>query len=382
MPPRFTRELVGSCTGTPPLGCRYCDRGAKMVVYITGICPQDCYYCPLSETKKGKDVVYANERLVEGRDWLHIILAEARKMRALGTGITGGDPMMVPDRTALVIRTLKEEFGRNHHVHLYTSGPFEPSLIETMKDAGLDEMRFHPPIHTWSSFRYLSGGVEGDASPAIPFHELILHARDSIRSVGLEIPAVVDEKGSKTSNAGSLLELVRYAARTGMDFVNINELEASHTNMGIFSVKGFSLVGDSMAVEGSRELAWSVIKRVQGEFPGTKTVFHFCSSVYKDSVQLRHRLKRMANNLRKPYDIVTEDGTFLRGVIVTDRPDDITALLKERYEVPDELMDALEDRVLIAPWVLEEIGPGLEEETYLSEVYPTWDGLEVERIPL
>ncbi|MBN1389418.1 MAG: radical SAM protein [Candidatus Thermoplasmatota archaeon] len=383
MPARFTEGLTGSCSGNPPQGCRYCDRGSKMVLYITGICRQDCYYCPLSETRKDKDVIYANERPVEGDEWLRTIISEGRRMKALGTGITGGDPMVVPERTALVIRTLKEEFGRKHHIHLYTSGPFDKGLITTMKEAGLDEIRFHPPLFSWTSFRYLENDLdEGDASLTLPYHDLISEAKKMVPAVGLEVPSIIDEEGPGGPSSEGLLELARYACRLKLDFMNINELEASHTNMDIFAEKGYSLVGDSMAVEGSSELAWSVIGQVKKEFPGTRTVFHFCSSVYKDSVQLRNRLKRMANNLKRPYDIVTEDGTFLRGIVVTGDPDGMIAIIREGYGVPDELMEALEDRVLIAPWVLQEIGPSLEEETYLSEVYPTWDGLEVERTPI
>ena len=148
------------------------------------------------------------------------------------------------------------------------------------------------------------------------------------------------------------------------------------------SEKGYDLVGDSMAVKGSRELAWSVIDRVRKEYPESTTVLHFCSSVYKDSVQLRHRLKRMASSIRKPYDIVTDDGTFVRGVIVTGDPSGLISMLERDLGVPSDLMEGLDGSVLIAAWVLEEIAASLEEETYISEVYPTWDGLEVERIPL
>jgi pyruvate formate-lyase activating enzyme-like uncharacterized protein len=167
-----------------------------------------------------------------------------------------------------------------------------------------------------------------------------------------------------------------------LDFVNINELEASHINMPIFREKGFELEGDSMAIKGSRELAWWVMKKIEKEYPGHRTTLHFCSSVYKDSIQLRHRLIRMAKNLKKEYEIVTEDGTFLRGVIETMDPEALKEQVKEEFDVPLEMMEVIPTKLLIAPWILEEIGPSLKERTYISEVYPTWDGLEVERIPI
>ncbi len=354
-----------------------------MVLYITGICRQECFYCPLSEKKKGRDVVYANERLVEGRSWIDQVISEARRMKALGTGITGGDPMVVPERTIELIRRLKEAFGSKHHVHLYTTGPFDHSLLEKVEEAGLDEIRFHPPIETWSRFRFLGEGPEeGNGEPARMYHELIMKAVETGLTTGIEVPAVVDEKTSEKKNSRGLMVLVDYAVRQGLSFVNINELEASHTNMDLFRKKGYELVGDSMAVKGSSELALEVIAEIGKRYPDTSTVLHLCTSVYKDSVQLRNRLKRMAQNLKRPFEVITEDGTFLRGVIETQDIEELLDTLRNVHEVPDELMEVVGTKLLIAPWVLEELSEELEGVKYISEVYPTWDGLEVERIPL
>ncbi len=61
-----------------------------MVLFVTGRCDRSCWYCPLSRERKGTNTVFANEHPV---DIPSQILEEAENMSALGTGITGGEPL-------------------------------------------------------------------------------------------------------------------------------------------------------------------------------------------------------------------------------------------------------------------------------------------------
>ncbi|MFA5888561.1 MAG: radical SAM protein, partial [Candidatus Nanoarchaeia archaeon] len=49
--------------GELPKGCQMCVRGEKEVIFVTGVCSRQptCYFCPISDQKHGKDVIYANE---------------------------------------------------------------------------------------------------------------------------------------------------------------------------------------------------------------------------------------------------------------------------------------------------------------------------------
>ena len=91
-------------------GCIQCQMGSKLVLFITGHCHWMCDYCPLSETRREIDYMYANERRVDIGDW-NAVIEEARAMNATGAGITGGDPVMARERVLEGIKILKKEFG-------------------------------------------------------------------------------------------------------------------------------------------------------------------------------------------------------------------------------------------------------------------------------
>ena len=99
------RYEYNSASNCPlPEGCRHCVNGSKMVLLITGRCGTDCFYCPISPEKRGKDVIFANERRIYD---LKEMLEEAVSMDATGTGITGGDPLVAMERTVSAIKMLK-----------------------------------------------------------------------------------------------------------------------------------------------------------------------------------------------------------------------------------------------------------------------------------
>ncbi|MFB6108007.1 MAG: radical SAM protein, partial [Haloplanus sp.] len=128
-------------------GCEQCAEGGKMVLFVYGYCDQrDCFYCPLGENRKNVETVYANERVVESDE---DVLAEAHRMDALGTSITGGEPQEALDRTCHYLSLLKDEFGEDHHTHLYTGITGGRENMRRLSEAGLDEIRFHPPLELW-----------------------------------------------------------------------------------------------------------------------------------------------------------------------------------------------------------------------------------------
>lgn len=322
-----------------------------MVLLVSGRCRESCYYCPLSPEKKNKDVTYADEMLVSGDAE---IIAEAESIGATGTGITGGDPLHSYDRTLRLLRLLKNHFGESHHVHLYTSS-LDLEKIRGLEEAGLDEIRFHPPLDIWTRL------------PETAMPQIIAESK---MEIGLELPALPDKEQE-------LRQAMRDAFAMGASFVNLNELEFSEGNWAMMESQGYHVKDDvSAAVRGSERVARKLLREFR------RNSVHYCSSRFKDSVQLRRRLLRRAERVAQPWELVTSDGTLLKGLALSDDPEALMERLRIENEVPGDLMRPGVGGLEVAPWVLEELAPELEEPCFLVEEYPSADRLEVERMPL
>jgi len=337
-----------------PRGCELCLKGAKLVLFVTGLCDNRCYYCPLSETRKGRDVVYADEVLVS-RD-LEILL-EGRAIDAEGTGITGGDPLIRLKRTLRYIRLLKDFFGREHHIHLYTNGMYASNdVLMRLKEAGLDEIRFHV------------------AKSNI---EKIKDAKNIGLCAGAEVPAIPGEDSQ-------LRDLVLHLKRIGADFLNVNQLEFTPQNAYQLKGRGFVLDGPS-AVKGSEETAHRLIQWAESE--GIDLPIHYCSSSVKDSVQLRMRLLRRIKNVIKPYEEFTEDGLIGKCLVIPKSisPRELRKKLMLEFGIPPYIsrvsMDG-QSLVVHRAFLTEalKISPGARV-VYVKE-YPTAIREKVADIPL
>ena len=321
-------------------GCEQCAVGGKMVLFVYGYCDQrDCFYCPLGENRKNVTQVYANERPVEDDE---DVIEEAHRMDALGTSITGGEPQEVLERTCRYLRLLKDEFGEDHHTHLYTGITGGRENMRRLAEAGLDEIRFHPPLELWGDLH----GTE--------WEEILHIAREEGLTPAFEIPGIRAEP-----------EFLEFLDEGAAEFCNINEFEMSDGNYRRMQEKGYDLrEGHMSAVESPKEEILDVM--------GDHDKVYFCTSVFKDAAQHRRRLKRMARKIRREFD----------ATIVYGKTWETEARLEE-LGVPAEFYTVKSDHVELAWWLLEEmIEDGDVDEGEIVEQYPTYDGTIVERTPL
>lgn len=357
--------------GSLPKGCKYCIKGEKTVFFITGICSkkETCYYCPISDLKKDKDVIYANEWKIENDDNL---IQEIKLCDSKGVGITGGDPLVVLDRTIYYIKLLKEEFGKDFHIHLYT--PLElvdKEKLKKLNEAGLDEIRFHLDVdndNLWNK---------------------ILLAKEFRWNIGVEIPVIPN----KEKEIKKLIDFIDGKVK----FLNLNELEISDSNANKLTELGFYCKDDiSYGIKDSEELALKLLQYCENK----NLDVHYCTVKLKDSVQLANRIKKRARNVKESFDELTKEGTLIRGAIylkelkpsfgyrrkldeIKNRDDIINKLkdIKEKLNFKDIKIDKQKLRLLTSLRNLKLLKNKIKELDLVAakvEEFPTYDQFEVE----
>jgi len=339
--------------GELPEGCKRCVKGEKVVIYITGICPRNCWYCPLSEKKKNKDVVFAdewkiNKENIDDKNFYEIV-EEAKLINATGAGITGGDPLSRLDRTILVIKLLKNKFGKNFHIHLYTSfNLVNEKSIERLYKAGLDEIRFHPDFDykdNWKNIAY-----------ALKYNW----------DVGIEIPVIPDKEET-------IKEIIDYFD-SKVKFINLNQFEISDTNADALLKRNYIPVSDeSSAIKGSYKTAKKILTYALKKHLNV----HFCTSKLKDAIQMKNRLIRRAKNIATKFDKITDEGLLLRGGIYGDLnkiKEYLKKIDKEFYK------DKKNNKIVVETEFIEKNYKKLKRRGFkpaIVEEYPTWDADEV-----
>lgn len=359
-----------------PLGCKFCVRGEKLVLFITGLCPRKCYFCPVSDQKFNQDVIFANERRVNSPE---DVIKEAELMKAKGAGITGGDPLMRMERTFEYIKLLKQHFGESFHIHLYTSlNLVSEELLKKLFSAGLDEIRFHLDLDNkqfWSRLEL---------------------ARKFSWKIGAEIPLIPTKEKE-------LLELVDFV-NNKVDFLNLNELEVADNSQSKLLEMNFATKDKlSYAVAGSLEVGLKIIEYVQKK--KYALAVHLCTAKLKDAVQLSNRIKREAEGAKHEFDSVDEEGMLTRGALylpeltpgfgyrkkletvnkeeLASRLEPFLARIKQELNLKDNeiFLDNVKPRILLSKYKIKQNRSLFKKLKLLPAIvseYPTADQLEVE----
>lgn len=153
-----------------------------------------------------------------------------------------------------------------------------------------------------------------------------------------------------------------------LDFLNINELEWGELSASEMRSQGFEL-SDGLHNAVKHSVEWSQPLRHHPRV-------HFCPSGFKDSVQLRERLKRIARNTARTFDEVTEDGTIVYGVVEGASPEE-----KHTLDLGPGDYEECGDRLELSWHTLKRKSKKIKGRKYIIERYPS-RGIVVEMTPL
>jgi len=193
-----------------PLGCLGCLCGKGSNFYVTGLCTRDCFFC-FNEKPRRDEMVAHGIRVERAEDAAEI----ARRYGLRSVGLSGGEPLLFPDRVLALTRALRSLPVRVR-VELYTNGDrADEGTLQALREAGVDGVRFNLAANGF------------DASP-------VERALRWFREVVVEVPVV-------PSQAAQLEDMARTLDELGVACLVVHELFACRENAGSVAVGGYSL---------------------------------------------------------------------------------------------------------------------------------------------
>ena len=345
---KIKKTKFGSyCLKGIPGGCEYCIKGEKLVLFVTGKCATKCWYCPLSKLRKNSSKMWANERECKS---IGEVLQEARESNAKGAGITGGDPLLVLDKTLKYAGALKKEFGKKFHIHIYLSTKLVNEGNLRKLSRCVDEVRFHPVY-------LLDTEKQQEDIEKIKLASKFFKRKN----IGIEVPIFPDKKKE-------IFYFIKKCARH-ISFVNLNELEIGDSNFN-YILKRYSVDKNGYTISNSIKAGLWIINQCVKE--GIDLKVHLCTAETKNWFQYKNRL--LAHKLL-PFGKRTKDGTVVYYFISKDKNRNFDKIRK-KIRKSEGHYDKKKERVILNKRFVEKYSDFVITR---AEEYPTWDGIETER---
>ena len=317
------------CYGLRSPGCVCCSEGTWSCLFVNGTCNGTCFFCPTEQN--GPDIALTNNiPFSNPGDYADYV----DRLGIRGVGLSGGDPLLVSAKTVDYIRHLKERFGAEIYVWLYTNGKLlSEGVLRQLKEAGLDEIRFNI-----AATQYSLGNIP-EAVRSIPY-------------VTVEIPAIPEDFELMKRK---LLEM----AQCGVQFLNLHQLRLTPYNTQRLLQRNYTFLhGEKVTVLESELTALRLL-----EYAGKKKLplaVNYCSFVYKNRFSRLGARKRGALLIKKSFEDITENG-YIRYLFITGKVNDLSHAYTRLSlaGVPWGHYQIKDNRLYFSKSLLPNIDPGL-----------------------
>ncbi|MEK6859247.1 MAG: radical SAM protein [Nanoarchaeota archaeon] len=329
------------CINQLPEGCKYCVKGKKLVLFISGKCSRNCWYCSLSNKRKNKDIIWTNERQTNN---IRQLIQEAKESNATSAGITGGDLLLFLSRTIKYARALKKKFKKFHiHIYLPTKLVNKSNLKKLSKH--IDEIRFHPEFLINNNEELINADINKIKLASLYYKK---------QNIGIELPMIPDKKQD-------ILDfIIKISPHIG--FVNLNEFELSETNYKPITTN-YTLNQGGYTIKDSIKSGIWLLK--QSKKQKIKLKVHLCTAELKNNHQFKNRLK-LHNIL--PYGKKTGEG-LVKYLVTYKKPKTKKGFFHDKQKKRYILSESLAKKILI----------NKNSKIYLIEEFPTYDRIETEK---
>ncbi|MEK6732819.1 MAG: radical SAM protein [Candidatus Omnitrophota bacterium] len=274
-------------------GCFMCAKGTWSCVFIHDKCTTDCFFCPGDRKSIGwnsgrtEGIIFSNPD--DYADYVN-------KFGFKGAGFSGGEPLLVFDKLTRYIKTLRKKNGDGLYIWMYSNGDLiDISKLKKLKESGLNEIRFNIAARGY------------DLKP-------VRMASGIIDKVTVEIPAIPEDYEIVKRLLPKLYEI-------GVNFLNIHQLDTYPHNYKNYVKRKYRLLDIPYSPVFASELAalkilkYAVDKKI-------KLPVNYCSSAYKNNIQLNSKRQRFALWLKDRFYDITEAG-YIRSFYIEGREGDL-----------------------------------------------------------
>lgn len=267
-------------------GCELCGQGEWSCLFITGICNANCFYCPADQSK---DDLPQTQKLIFENSELYINYINKFKFK--GVSLSGGEPLMVFDRTLEFIQQVRKNCDPEIYIWMYTNGILvTDEKLEKLADAGLNEIRFD------------IGAVNYNP-------KVLKNAAKYIANVTVEIPAVPHHKEQ-------LFEILPTLVEYGVTNLNLHQLRLTQYNAPKLLPQEYTFLhGEQPSVAESELTAFEIMQFVNDQ--KLNIGVNYCNFQYKNRFQKAGFRNKMADVLVEPNEEITQNG-YLRKIVTED----------------------------------------------------------------